>query len=50
MEQDTSNILEENSQDQTVESSDIQSDIFEQVFSKNGQDPFSTNEVIQEET
>jgi len=50
MEQVESNILQEESQDQTVESSDIQSDIFEQVFSKNGQDPFSTNEVIQEET
>lgn len=49
MEQDTSNILEENSQDQTVESSDMQADIFEEVFAPKGQDPFSTEEVIQEE-
>ncbi len=49
MEQDTSNILEENSQDQTVESSDMQADIFEEVFAPKGQDPFSTEGVIQEE-
>lgn len=49
MEQDTSNILEENSQDQTVESSDMQADIFEEVFAPKGKDPFSTEGVIQEE-
>lgn len=53
MEQVESNIVQENAQDQTVESSDIQADIFEQVFNPTGQDPFaaqaSSEEVIQEE-
>jgi hypothetical protein len=53
MEQVESNIVQENAQDQTVESSDIQTDIFEQVFNPKGQDPFaaqaSSEEVIQEE-
>lgn len=53
MEQVESNIVQENAQDQTVESSDIQADIFEQVFNPRGQDPFaaqaSSEEVIQEE-
>jgi hypothetical protein len=53
MEQVESNIVQENAQDQTVESSDIQADIFEQVFNPKGQDPFaaqaSSEEVIQEE-
>ena len=53
MEQVESNVVQENSQDQTVESSDIQADIFEQVFNQSGQDPFaaeaSSEEVIQED-
>lgn len=53
MEQVESNIVQENAQDQTVESSDIQADIFEQVFNPSGQDPFaaeaSSEEVIQQE-
>jgi len=53
MEQVESNIVQENAQDQTVESNDIQADIFEQVFNPTGQDPFaaqaSSEEVIQEE-
>ena len=53
MEQVESNVVQENSQDQTVESSDIQADIFEQVFNPSGQDPFaaeaSSEEVIQED-
>ena len=53
MEQVESNIVQENAQDQTVESSDIQADIFEQVFNPSGQDPFaveaSSEEVIQED-
>jgi hypothetical protein len=53
MEQVESNIVQENAQDQTVESSDIQADIFEQVFNPRGKDPFaaqaSSEEVIQEE-
>jgi len=53
MEQVESNIVQENSQDQTVESSDIQADIFEQVFNPSGQDPFaveaSSEEVIQQD-
>lgn len=53
MEQVESNIVQENAQDQTVESSDIQADIFEQVFNPSGQDPFAveanSEEVIQQE-
>ena len=49
MEQVESNIVQENAQDQTVESSDMQADIFEEVFAPKGQDPFSTEGVIQEE-
>ena len=43
----TSEIVQENSQDQTVESSDMQSDIFEQVFNSGGEDPFNVKEPIQ---
>jgi len=54
MENMDSNTLQENSQDQTVESSDIQADIFAQVFNPKGQDPFSveanTDEVILEDS
>jgi len=42
----TSEIVQENSQDQTVESSDMQSDIFEQVFNSGGEDPFNVEESI----
>ena len=48
MENTDSNTIQENSQDQTVESSDMQADIFEQVFNTSGKDPFNVEESIQQ--
>jgi len=45
--EENSNTTQENSQDQTVESNDIQTDIFEQVFNVGGEDPFNVEESIQ---
>ena len=48
MDNTESNTIQENSQDQTVESSDMQADIFEQVFNASGKDPFNVEESIQQ--
>lgn len=47
--EENSDITQESSRDQTVESNDIQTDIFEQVFNLGEQDPFNVEESIQPE-